>query len=131
MKLKNMDDKTIEVQKLVVRNYIDDINVIPPFIDSTKFAHKKCFGISTHMLTKLGSLLDISILNKKKIDDIASSVFSHINEIFDIDPLIGMEYFLMINDISEFYKELCIDNELYETAENLNKFLEILKKIKK
>ena len=83
------------------------------------------------MLTKLGSLLDISILNKKKIDDIASSIFSHINEIFDIEPLIGMEYFLMINDISEFYKDLCIENELYETAENLNKFLEILKKIKK
>lgn len=126
-----MDDKTKQMQRLILNNYIEDINAIPPFIDSRKFTHKNCFGISTHMFTKLGGLLDESVLDEKRIKEIASSVFSHINDIFDIEPLIGMEYFLMLGDISQFYKELCIENELYETAENITKFLELLEKIKK
>jgi hypothetical protein len=126
-----MDRQTMQIQKELIMNFLSDSNSIPDFISGRKFTHKKCFDISSYMFRSLRELFEPSVLTEKSIKNIYGEVLGFINDMFDVEPTIGMEYFIMVSDIMEFYKEQAIDFELYETAENLNKFLEQYQQIKK
>jgi hypothetical protein len=126
-----MDKETMEIQKELIINFLTDSNVIPDFISNRKFTHKKCFDMSVDMFVSLRGLFEPTILSEKIIKKIYGEVLGFINDMFDVEPTIGMEYFIMVKDIIIFYKDIAVENELYETAENLTKFIEHYEQIKK
>lgn len=121
----------METQKELIMNFLSDSNTIPVFISGRKFTHKKCYEISNYLFRSLRNLMEPKILTEKEVRIIYSDSLDYINEMFDTEPTIGMEYFIMVSDIIEFYKIQAVNNELYETAENLNKFIELYEQIKK
>jgi hypothetical protein len=126
-----MDKETMEIQKELIINFLTDSNAIPDFISARKFTHKKCFDMASDMFVVLRELLEPSILPDKTIKKVYGDVLGFINDMFDVEPAIGMEYFIMVKDIIIFYKDIAVENELYETAENLMKFIEHYEQIKK
>jgi hypothetical protein len=126
-----MDKETMEIQKELIMNFLTDSNSIPDFICGRKFTHKKCFDMATDMFVSLRELFEPSILPDKTIKKVYGDTLGFINDMFDVEPTIGMEYFIMVTDIMTFYRDVAVDNELYETAENLTKFLEHYEQIKK
>ena len=126
-----MDKELVLIQKELIMNFLSDSNTIPEFISGRKFTHKKCFDISSYMFRSLRELLEPNVLSEKSIKKIYGDVLGFINDMFDVEPSIGMEYFIMVSEITEFYKTQAINCELYETAENLNKFIEQYQQIKK
>jgi hypothetical protein len=126
-----MDKETMEIQKEFIMNFLSDSNSIPDFISGRKFTHKKCFDISSYMFRSLRELFEPNVLSDKTIKKIYGEVLGFINDMFDVEPSIGMEYFIMVSDIITFYKNIAIENELYETAENLTRFIEQYEQIKK
>ena len=121
----------MEIQKELIMNFLSDANVIPDFISNRKFTHKKCYEISYYIFKELKILLSPEVLKEKDVKKIYSDVLGFINEIFDVDPSIGMEYFIMISEITEFYRIQAVNSELYEVAENLKKFIDLYAQIKK
>jgi hypothetical protein len=87
--------------------------------------------MASDMFVVLRELLEPTILSEKIIKKICGEVLGFINDMFDVEPVIGMEYFIMVSDIIEFYKDISVENELYETAENLMKFIEHYEQTKK
>jgi hypothetical protein len=126
-----MDKETMEIQKELIMNFLTDSNSIPDFISGRKFTHKKCFDMASSMFISLRELFQPTILCDKTIKKIYGETLGFINDMFDVEPTIGMEYFIMVSDITEFYRNVAVDNELYETAENLTKFIEQYQQIKK
>lgn len=126
-----MDKQLMETQKELIINFLSDTNMIPDFINSRKYTCKKCYDLSTDMFICLRNLFEPKVLEPKEISKIYNETLSYVNDIFDIDPVVGMEYFIMVKDMLVFYINECISFELYETAENLTKFLNLYEKIKK
>jgi hypothetical protein len=126
-----MDKETMEIQRELIMNFLTDSNNIPDFISARKFTHKKCFYMAVDMFVSLRELLEPTILCEKTIKKIYNDTLGFINDMFDVEPSIGMEYFIMVSDIITFYRNIAVDNELYETAENLTKFIEHYEQIKK
>jgi len=121
----------MEIQKELIMNFLADSNNIPDFISGRKFTHKKCFDISGYMFRSLRELFEPNVLSEKSINKIYNQVLGFINDMFDVDSSIGMEYFIMVSEITEFYREQAVQYELYETAENLTKFIDSYCQIKK
>jgi hypothetical protein len=126
-----MDKETMETQRELIMNFLSDTNMIPDFINSRKYTGKKCFDISHNMFMCLRDLLEPKVLEQKEVSKIYNKTLGFINDIFDLEPIVGNEYFIMIKDMLEFYKNECISLELYETAENLTRFINLYEKIKK
>ena len=126
-----MDKETMEIQRELIMNFLTDSNSIPNFINGRQFTHKKCFDMASDMFVSLRELFEPTILSDKTIKKVYGEILGFINDMFDIEPTIGMEYFIMISDIITFYRDIAVDNELYETAENLTKFIEHYEQIKK
>lgn len=126
-----MDKELMETQKELIINFLSDTNLIPDFINSRKYTGKKCFDVASNMFMSLRNLFEPKVLEVKEISKIYNETLGFINDIFDLDPVVGMEYFTMIKDMLIFYNNECISFELYETAENLTKFLNLYEKIKK
>jgi hypothetical protein len=126
-----MNKEMMEIQKELIMNFLSDSNTIPEFISGRKFTHKKCFDISTYMFKSLRELFEPKILSDKNIKKIYGDILGFINDMFEVEPTIAMEYFIMVSDIIIFYRDIAVDNELYETAENLTKFIEHYEQIKK
>lgn len=126
-----MDKQLMVIQKEIIMNFLSDTNMIPDFINSRKFTGKKCFDIAHNMFMCLRNLFEPKVLEPKEISKIYNDTLGHINDIFDLDSVVGMEYFIMVKDMLVFYNSECISFELYETAENLTKFLNLYEKIKK
>jgi hypothetical protein len=112
-------------------NFIQDTKVIPEFITCRKFTHKKCFDISQNLFYFLRKLYSGKVLPSNEIKNIFIEILGCINDMLDIDSVVALEYHRYILDIVSFYKEVAIENELYETAENLNRFFELMADIKK
>lgn len=125
-----MDLQIKRLQMELLHNFIEDTKVIPDFISGRKFTHKKCFDISQHVFLYLKDLYSSKILTDNEIRNVYYVVINCINEMLDIDSEIGLEYYRFIFDMSEFYKYQAVENELFEIAENLNKFLELNKEKK-
>ena len=126
-----MDKETMAIQKELIMNFLSDSNNIPDFISGRKFTHKKCFDMAVDMFVSLRELFEPTILPEKIIKKVYGETLGFINDMFDVEPPIGMEYFIMVTDIITFYRDIAVDNELYETAENLTKFIEHYEQIKK
>ena len=126
-----MDKETMEIQRELIMNFLSDTNMIPDFINSRKFTGKKCFDIAHNMFMCLRDLLEPKVLEQKEVSKIYNKTLGFINDIFDLEPIVGNEYFIMIKDMLDFYKSECISFELYETAENLTRFINLYEKIKK
>lgn len=126
-----MDKETMAIQRELIINFLTDSNSIPDFISGRKFTHKKCFDMASAMFVSLRELFEPSILPDKTIKKVYGETLGFINDMFDVEPAIGMEYFIMVTDIITFYRDIAVDNELYETAENLTKFIEHYEQIKK
>jgi hypothetical protein len=126
-----MDKETMGIQRELIMNFLTDSNSIPNFINGRQFTHKKCFDMASDMFVSLRELFEPTILSDKTIKKVYGEILGFINDMFDIEPTIGMEYFIMVSDIITFYRDIAVDNELYETAENLTKFIEHYEQIKK
>lgn len=126
-----MDKELIEIQKEMMVNFLSDVNSIPDFINCKKFTHKRCFDISTELFISLRRLIESQVITDSELKKITSNIFNYINDMFDVEPLIGLEYFVYIGDLTKFYMNQCVQFELYESADNLNKFLDLYNKIKK
>lgn len=125
-----MDLQIKRLQMELLHNFIEDTKVIPDFISGRKFTHKKCFDISQHVFLYLKDLYSSKILTDNEIRNVYYVVINCINEMLDIDSEIGLEYYRFIFEMSLFYKDQAVENELFEIAENLNKFLELNKEKK-
>jgi SNF2 family DNA or RNA helicase len=119
----NTQIKKLEMELL--HNFVEDTRVIPDFISGRKFTHKKCFDISQDIFFYIKDLYRADILSDNEVKKIYFTVISCINEMLDIEPKVGLEYYRFIFDMCVFYREQAIENELYEIAENLNKFNEL------
>jgi hypothetical protein len=119
----NIPIKQLEME--LMHNFISDTKVIPDFISGRKFTHKKCFDISQDIFFYLKGLYQSDILSDNEVKRIYFSVINCVNEMLDIDSKVGLDYYRFIFDMTQFYKEQAIDNELFEIAENLNKFIEL------
>ena len=120
-----MDTQIKRLEMELLHNFIEDTKVIPDFISGRKFTHKKCFDISQDIFFYLKSLYKSDILSDNEVKRIYFSVINCVNEMLDIDSKVGLEYYRFIFEMTQFYKEQAIDNELFEIAENLNKFIEL------
>jgi hypothetical protein len=120
-----MDTQIKRLEMELLHNFIEDTKVIPDFISGRKFTHKKCFDISQDIFFYLKSLYQSDILSDNEVKRIYFSVINCVNEMLDIDSKVGLEYYRFIFEMTQFYKEQAIDNELFEIAENLNKFIEL------
>lgn len=126
-----MDLEFKKLQMELEYNFIQDTKVIPEFITGRKFTHKKCFDISQNLFYFLRKLYSGEVLPSNEVKNIFIEILGCINDMLDIDSVIALEYHRYILDIVSFYKEVAIENELYETAENLNRFFELMADIKK
>lgn len=118
----------IEIKKLhseLIYNFISDTKLIPEFINSRQFTHKSCWDISKHLFENVEDLYELKILSDIEIKKIYYSVMNCINDMLDIEPRVGLEFYKFIFDMSEFYRDQASDNEIYEVAENLTKFIEL------
>ncbi|NBO22675.1 hypothetical protein EBU94_04960, partial [bacterium] len=98
---------------------------IPSFISGRKFTHKKCFDISQDIFDYIKILYSPKILMDMDINKVYYQVMNCINEMLDIDSSVGINYYRFIFDMSEFYMERAIENEIFEIAENLKRFIEL------
>lgn len=119
-----MDSQIKKLHMELLHNFIEDTKVIPDFISGRKFTHKKCFDISQDIFFYLKELYTNQILPDNEVKNLYYVIINCINEMLDIDSLVGLEYYRFIFDMTEFYKQQAIDNELFEVAQNLNRFLD-------
>lgn len=120
-----MDNETQKLHSELVYNFISDTKIIPDFINGRQFTHKRCWDISQYLYESMENLYQLKILSDIEVKKIYYSVMSCINDMLDIDPKVGLEFFRFIFDMSEFYRDQASDNEIYEVAENLTKFIEL------
>jgi hypothetical protein len=120
-----MDKETKKLHSELVYNFISDTKVIPDFINGRQFTHKRCWDISQHLYENVEELYKLKILNDIEVKRIYYNVMSCVNDMLDIDPKIGLEYYRFVFDMSQFYRDQASDNEIYEVAENLTKFIEL------
>lgn len=122
-----MDSETKKLYMELVYNFRSDTKVIPDFINGRQFAHKRCWDISQHLYENMDELYNLKIMNESEIKRIYYNIMNCINDMLDIEPKVGLEFYKFIFDMSEFYRDQASDNEIYEVAENLTKFIELNK----
>ena len=123
-----MDADTLNYQKRVIHNYWDDINIIPVFINNTNMEHIKCKEISKELLSKLVILLEPKVLTTRVTNRMFNEFTTYITEMIDIDEYVGILYHDYIFELFTCYKQDCLDGELYESTENISKFLNLFNK---
>lgn len=123
-----MDNEIEKLQIDLLHSFDKDVDYIPDFISGRKFTHKKCYDLSVELFKQLRTLFVAEVLPKKYITKVFLDIMSIINEMFEIDSLVAAEYYNLTIDMTHFYKNNCIANELFETAENLNEFENLYKK---
>jgi hypothetical protein len=119
-----MDKETLTLQKEVLKTFWKDVDMIPVFINTQNATHNRCREIAKEAITNICFMLEPTILKKRYIDKLFLSFTDSIEEIMDVDGTIGLLYYGYFNELFEYYKDLCLENELYESAENISKFLE-------
>ncbi|NBW79609.1 MAG: hypothetical protein EBR27_11450 [Betaproteobacteria bacterium] len=120
-----MDIEIKRLQMELVHNFMENTKIIPSFISGRKFTHKKCFDISQDIFDYIKILYSPKILMDMDINKVYYQVMNCINEMLDIDSSVGINYYRFIFDMSEFYMERAIENEIFEIAENLKRFIEL------
>jgi hypothetical protein len=125
-----MDTETKKMQMELFNNFISDSKSVPHFISGRKFTHKKCFDISQDLFYYLRKLYSDEILSESEIKNLYYDMINCINEMLDVDSGIGLEYYRYTMELCLFYLSIAVENELYETAENLTKFINLYEKRK-
>lgn len=115
------------------KSYVELVKVskqIPSFINTTSEEHKDCFDITKDILIEIGKLCVNNCLSNTEIEYIVEDVWN-IEYRFDAEYNISL-ILLCCNHIIDIEKKLlkiAIDNEEYETAENIKKYNEIYERI--
>lgn len=121
-----MENELIDRHKEFVREYYINSNIIPDFINTRKFTHKKCYEIFSEVLTIMKDLLHNNIIKQKKVEDIYKDVIELLSEIMEIEPELGNNYYNFIIKITNYYIEESTKLELYEISHNLKRFNDLL-----
>jgi hypothetical protein len=126
-----MDKETIVLQKEILKMFWKDVEMIPVFINTENIIHNKCRMVAKEAITNICFIMEPSILKRRFIDKLFLTFTDYIEEIIDLDGTIGLLYYGYFNELFEYYREECLECELYESAENITKFLDNFdKKIK-
>jgi len=125
-----MDKETLKVQKLMVKDYWDNVDTIPVFINTTNRTHRDCREISREIFAELCLLFEPKSLSVKSIERLFDKVIEINSRILDIDGNLGLLYFGYVPDMLVHFQTQCEEGELYETAGNIKRYLEQYKKIR-
>ena len=130
MKLMKMKIKLED--NLVLQELRQDIYTIPPFINGKSFLHKEIYNQLQIILRIFGRILRNDILSKSQLKSISDDMDAHIENLAtmitnlktkDIDVM-EFEITMYLETLLSKYKEIAIENEMYEVAENIKKFSE-------
>ncbi len=117
--------KTKDSKPLIfLRKQIEkDLSVLPDCIDNKQLLHKMVFKAYQQMFILLSRLTDKSFLSDRTIRVISDSVQFNLDVIdSSIEFDITVQLHSIFTDRIEVYKRYCIHNELYECAQNFEKF---------
>jgi len=120
-----MNKNFLNVQKGLICDYWSIIHMIPVFIASTNLVHKKCMDISIEIFNEISMLLDTDVLPIKAVERIERYVTDKLALMDDLDQTVTMLYYGYIREMIVYYRDMAISEELYETGENLVKFLRL------
>ena len=117
---------------LVLQELRQDIYTIPPFINGKSFLHKVIYNQLQMILRIFGRILRNDILSKSQLKSISDDMDAHIENLATIITnlktkecdVMEFEITMYLETLLGKYKEIAIENEMYEVAENIKKFSE-------
>lgn len=121
-----MEDITV-TRHNIIENYWEDTDCLPNFIDNTNINHNRCRIIANKIFFDLSILIDFPVLSLYKIVTIFNQFVDDLDQMAQIDGDISYAYYKHTISILQYYMPDCINHELYEGAENIKKFLSLIK----
>lgn len=112
--------KVIESIRISVKK---DSTLLPDFIDNQKVDNRMCQEIATDVIMKFLILFNMSVLKPHQIKNLNTDITIMIDDMILINSSIAICYFEWFKKLLEAYKELCLEEELYEAVTNINNFL--------
>jgi hypothetical protein len=117
----------VDNEQLIHNRFIRDINVIPYFIQKNRQSHLQWWDIMATHYEFIGGFICDKIHHKSVINQLCDRIFADLDEMFDFNENLYFEYKKYTRDLCEYYLRKCEMYELYEGAENFNRFLIIYK----
>jgi len=108
----------------LVKLYWKDIEMIPIFIDTTKFTHKQCRDIACEMFGNISVLFEPHFLEKSTINYVYDLTITALEEMINIDTAVCVYYTNYMGELLNYYIKESTNRELFEVSNNIFLFLE-------
>jgi len=117
----------IDNEQMILNRFMTDINVIPYFIQKNRQSHLEWWNIMANEYEMIGGFICDKIHHQAVIKELCDRIFADLDEMFEFNQKLYFEYKKYTKDLCEYYLRKCELYELYEAAENFNRFLTIYK----
>lgn len=118
-----MDKEILLVHSNILKRYNYDIKSLPEFINTKDINNVACRELALLAFERVSSLISVNILTNRVVKRLFSYTLDCVGEMVDLDPPTAILYYGYIFQLVESYREICIENELYEGATNINNYM--------
>jgi hypothetical protein len=119
----------MEIEKRLLREFMDNSRVIPDFIDTKSLSNKNAFFEAQNLFSTLSILFKPVVLNQNRIDEVFLDFTEILETLIEIDPYVSLDYLKMMKNILNYYEGIALEEEAFEVAENIKNLKLIIKNI--